>query len=129
MRLGKAMRDQRPGPYRLQAAIAVLHARALRLEDTNWTEIEQLYEALEQHAPSPVVTLNHAVAVMKRHGPEAPLFMTKPLARRLEGYFHYHRVRGTLLRQLGCIGEACEALGRDLCLACVFHGMMGTHSS
>ncbi|MCZ0961094.1 RNA polymerase sigma factor [Paracoccus benzoatiresistens] len=115
--LGKAMRSQDPGPYQIQAAIALLHAQAVRPEDTDWARIEQLYAALEQVAPSPVVTLNRAVAVMKRHGPETALALTQPLAQPLNGYFYYHGFRGTLLRQLGRIAEAREAFGQALVLA------------
>lgn len=67
--IDKAMPHRRPGPYQVQAAIAALRARATRPEETDWAEIDQLYQALERHAPSPVVTLNRAVAVSKLHGP------------------------------------------------------------
>src|SRR5690606_13665495 len=93
----KAMRHRRPGPYQAQAAIAALHARAARPEDTDWTQINLLYAALEQMQPSPVVTLNRAVAVAKLHGPEAALAMVEPLEDRLSGYFHFHGLRGGLL--------------------------------
>jgi RNA polymerase sigma-70 factor, ECF subfamily len=65
----KAMRHRRPGPYQAQAAIAALHAQAARFADTDWAGIELLYAALEQMQPSPVVTLNRAVAVSKVRGP------------------------------------------------------------
>lgn len=68
--LGKAMPYGRHGPYQVQAAIGVLHARASHPENTDWAKVEQLYEALEQHVPSPVVMLNRAVAVMKLRGPQ-----------------------------------------------------------
>ena len=63
--LDKAMRHRRPGPYQVQAAIAALHARAVRPEETDWNEIDALYAALERMQPSPVVTLNRAVAVVE----------------------------------------------------------------
>ena len=69
--IDKAMRHRRSGPYQVQAAIAALHARAERPEDTDWTQIDLLYGALEIMQPSPVVTLNRAVAVSKVRGPEA----------------------------------------------------------
>ena len=84
--IDKAVRHRRPGPYQVQAAIAALHARAARAEDTDWGEIELLYGTLERMQPSPVVTLNRAVAVSKARGPEAALAMIEPLgsqARRL----------------------------------------------
>jgi RNA polymerase sigma-70 factor (ECF subfamily) len=57
----------------VQAAIAAMHARAARFADTDWAEIDQLYAVLEVLQPSPVVTLNRAVAVAKLHGPAAAL--------------------------------------------------------
>ena len=81
--IDKAMRHHRSGPYQIQAAIAALHARAGRPEDTDWTQIDLLYGALEVVQPSPVVTLNRAVAVSKVRGPEAALDMIEPLAGRL----------------------------------------------
>ncbi|HEY7853465.1 MAG TPA: DUF6596 domain-containing protein, partial [Caulobacteraceae bacterium] len=115
--IDKAMRHRRPGPYQIQAAIAALHARAARPEDTDWDEISALYEALERLTPSPVVTLNRAVAVAKTHGPLAALEMIEPLADGLAGYFHFFGVRGALLLQLGRADEAREAFGRAIALA------------
>jgi RNA polymerase sigma-70 factor (ECF subfamily) len=66
--LERAAVYQSPGPYQLQAAIAALHARAIRAEDTLWKEIDSLYQVLEALQPSPVVTLNRAVAVWKLQG-------------------------------------------------------------
>src|SRR5690606_10454190 len=99
--IDKAMRHRRRGPYQLQAAIAALHARAARPEDTDWAEIDLLYAALGALEPSPVVTLNRAVAVAKLRGPAAALAMIEPLAARLAGYFHFFGVKGWLLLQHG----------------------------
>ena len=66
--IDKAMRHRRPGAYQVQAAIAALHARAARPEDTDWAQIDLLYGTLERLQPSPVVTLNRAVAVSRRRG-------------------------------------------------------------
>ena len=113
----KAMRHRRPGPYQIQAAIAALHSRAARSEDTNWREIVALYEALEHHTPSPVITLNRAVAVSKTQGPQAALDLIAPLDERLAGYFHFHGVRGALLLQLGKEADARTAFNQAIALA------------
>lgn len=115
--LDKAMRHRQPGPYQVQAAIAALHARAPRPEDTDWAQIDLLYGMLEILQPSPVVTLNRAVAVSKLRGPEAALAMVEPLGDRLAGYFHYHGLRGALLMQLGRTSEAREGFMTAISLA------------
>jgi RNA polymerase sigma-70 factor (ECF subfamily) len=115
--IDKAMRHRRPGPYQIQAAIAALHARATRPEDTDWAGIDALYAALERLQPSPVISLNRAVAVNKVHGPAAALAMIEPLAERLSGYFHFFGVRGALLLQLGRQAEARTAFNQAIVLA------------
>jgi RNA polymerase sigma-70 factor (ECF subfamily) len=115
--IDKAVRHRRPGPYQIKAAIAALHARAKRAEDTDWAEIDLLYAMLEQLEPSPVVTLNRAVAVAKRRGPEAALAMIAPLEERLAGYFHFHGVKGAFLLQLGRKAEARIAFDKAIALA------------
>ena len=106
-----------PGPYQLQAAIAALHACATRAEDTLWHEIDSLYQALEAMEPSPVVTLNRAVAVWKLQGPEAALKLIDPLQAELDSYFYFHGLRGTLLKDLSRPDEARDALNRAIVLA------------
>jgi RNA polymerase sigma-70 factor (ECF subfamily) len=113
----KALRHRRPGPYQVQAAIAALHARAERPADTDWAEIAALYAALERLQPSPVVTLNRAVALAKVEGPAAALALIEPLAEPLAGYFHFFGVKGALLLQLGCVEEARVAFDRAIALA------------
>jgi RNA polymerase sigma-70 factor (ECF subfamily) len=113
----KAIRHRRPGSYQLQAAIAATHARAARPEDTDWAGIEQLYAALERLQPSPVITLNRAVALAKVEGPEAALALIEPLAAPLAGYFHFFGLKGTLLMQLGRNRAASEAFDRAMALA------------
>ncbi|SDO78694.1 RNA polymerase sigma factor [Phyllobacterium sp. OV277] len=115
--IDKAMRHRRPGPYLIQAAIAALHARAKRPEDTDWLEIDLLYAALEQITPSPVITLNRSIAVAKVRGPEEALILIEPLEDRLSGYFHFFGVKGGLLMQLGRKQEARVAFDRAIALA------------
>ena len=115
--IDKAMRHRRSGPYQIQAAIAALHARAARPEETDWTQIDLLYGALEIMQPSPVITLNRAVAVSKVRGPEAALELIAPLADRLSNYFHFFGVRGAFLMQLGRNDEARVAFDRAIALA------------
>jgi RNA polymerase sigma-70 factor, ECF subfamily len=115
--LDKALRHARPGPYQIQAAIAALHARAARPQDTDWAQIELLYANLERLQPSPVVTLNRAVAAAKLRGPESALAMIEPLAAELSGYFHFFGVKGAFLQQLGRFDEARDAFNRAIALA------------
>ena len=104
--IDKAMRHRRPGPYQVQAAIAALHARAARAEDTDWREIDLLYGTLERMEPSPVITLNRAVVVAKLRGPAEALEVVDTLAPRLSGYFYFHGARGAFLRELGRTADA-----------------------
>lgn len=115
--IDKAVRHRQPGAYQIQAAIAALHARAPRPSDTDWPQIAGLYQALEHHMPSPVVTLNRAVAVAKTEGAEAALALIEPLGERLAAYFHFHGVRGAMLLELGRSTEAREAFDRAIALA------------
>jgi len=115
--IDKAMRHRRPGPYQVQAAIAALHARAAKPQDTNWAGIDALYATLEQMQPSPVVTLNRAVAVSKVRGPADALAMIEPLAAKLSGYFYFFGLKGGLLLQLGRNQEARVAFNQAIALA------------
>ena len=115
--IDKAVRHNRPGPYQIQAAIAAVHTRAATPAETDWSAIDHLYAGLEQMQPSPVVTLNRAVAVSKVAGPEAALAMVEPLGSQLSGYFHYFGLKGGLLLQLGRSAEAREAFDRAISLA------------
>jgi len=115
--IDKAVRHRRPGPYQVQAAIAAIHARAARAQDTDWSEIDLLYGTLERMQPSPVVSLNRAVAVSKARGPAAALAMIEPLADRLGAYFYFHGARGAFLRELGRNDEAHIAFDRAIALA------------
>ena len=115
--IDKAMRHRRPGAYQVQAAIAALHARAARPEDTDWAQIDLLYATMEQLQPSPVVTLNRAVAVGKVRGAAVAREMIEPLAPRLSGYFYFFGVKGALLLQLDRKAEARQAFGQAIALA------------
>ncbi|MGP9813392.1 RNA polymerase sigma factor [Rhodopseudomonas sp. NSM] len=115
--IDKAMRHRRTGAYQIQAAIAALHARAARPEDTDWAQIDLLYGSLEILQPSPVITLNRAVAVSKVRGADAALAMIAPLEDRLSNYFHYFGTKGALLLQLDRRNEARTAFDRAIALA------------
>ncbi len=115
--IDKAMRHRSSGPYQVQAAIAALHSGAAHPGETDWAQIELLYRTLEMQQPSPVVTLNRAVAVSKAQGPQVALDLIEPLATRLAGYFNFHGVRGALLLQLGRAAEARCAFDQAIALA------------
>ena len=115
--IDKAMRHRQPGPYQIQAAIAATHARAARPQDTDWAQIDALYAVLERMQPSPVITLNRAVAVGKLHGADAALAMIAPLEKPLAGYFHFFGAKGAFLLQLGRGQEARQAFDRAIALA------------
>lgn len=115
--IDKAMRQRRPGPYQVQAAIAALHSRADRPEGTDWAGIDLLYATLEHMQPSPVITLNRAVAVSKVRGAEVALDMIEPLASQLSGYFYFHGLRGAFMTQLGRFEEARSAFTKAIALA------------
>jgi RNA polymerase sigma-70 factor (ECF subfamily) len=117
--LGRAMRMGDPGPYQVQAAIAALHASAGTPEDTDWRQVERLYEALADMAPSPVVALNRAVAVAMAEGPAAGLLLVDEIAEsgELDDYLWLHSARADLLRRLDRRAEAAESYRRALALA------------
>ncbi len=96
------------GPYALQAAIAACHARARTAEETDWTRITALYDALAQLSPSPVVELNRAVAYALAFGPAAGLEIVDALAAEasLKAYHLLPSVRGDFLAKLGRFDEA-----------------------
>jgi RNA polymerase sigma-70 factor (ECF subfamily) len=108
--------EARPGTYAIQAAIAALHMRAERYEDTEWPQIAGLYEVLMRIHPSPVIELNHAVAVSMVDGPERALRLVDTIEKRgeLDGYHALPAVRGDLLRRLGRREEAIAAYRQAL---------------
>ena len=115
--LDRAVELRAPGAYQLQAAIAAMHARAPRPEDTDWPEIASLYTALAARNPSPVVSLNRAVAIAMADGPGTGLPLVDELADELDTYHLFHATRADLLRRLGRDAEADAAYRRALELA------------
>jgi RNA polymerase sigma-70 factor (ECF subfamily) len=105
-----------PGPYGVQAAIAAEHCSAARFEDTDWRRILRLYDLLERIQPSPIVSLNRAVAVAMVEGPQAALPLIDALAASgdLKGYHLLHAARADLLRRCGSRAEAAKGYIRAL---------------
>ena len=114
----EALRGE-PGPFALQAAIAALHCQAARPEDTDWPQIIQLYDLLQGLQPSPIVSLNRAVAVAMVDGPRAALLLIDELAASgdLNGYHLLHAARADMLRRTGSSAEAAKSYKRALSLA------------
>jgi RNA polymerase sigma-70 factor, ECF subfamily len=110
--------DGVPGPFAVQAAIAAQHCRAARAEDTDWPRIVRLYDLLERLQPSPIVSLNRAVAVAMADGPQPALALIDALAASgdLDGYHLLHAARADLLRRVGSKAEAAESYTRALAL-------------
>ena len=108
----------RPGPFALQAAIAAVHCQAARPEDTDWPQIVRLYDLLERLQPSPIVSLNRAVAVAMADGPAPALALIDQLAAtdNLANYHLLHAARADLLRRLGSPVEAAKSYQRALAL-------------
>src|SRR6266513_2069615 len=106
------------GPYTLQAAIAACHARAPTPEDTDWTRITALYDALAQLTPSPIVELNRAVAYAMAFGPAAGLEIVDGLTSEpaLQSYYLLPSVRGDFLAKLGRFDEARSEFERAAAL-------------
>ena len=108
----------RPSAFALQAAIAAVHCQAARTEDTDWRQIVRLYDLLERVQPSPIVSLNRAVAVAMAEGPGAGLALIDGLASAddLANYHLLHAARADLLRRLGSLPEAAVSYERALAL-------------
>jgi RNA polymerase sigma-70 factor (ECF subfamily) len=107
-----------PGPFAVEAAIAALHCEAARAEDTDWPQIVRLYDVLERLQPSPIVSLNRAVAVAMVEGPRPALALIDELAAtgELDGYHLLHATRADLLRRLGISADAAASYARALAL-------------
>jgi RNA polymerase sigma-70 factor (ECF subfamily) len=113
-----SLRMGRVGPYQLQAAIAALHAETKTAEETDWSQIAALYAVLVRTTPSPVIALNHAVAVAMSQGFETGLEQIEQIAvpGDLDSYYLYHAARADLLRRLRRNEEALAAYERALSL-------------
>jgi len=98
------------GLYQLQAAIAAVHDEAMRAEDTDWPQILALYELLKRTSPSPMVTLNHAIAAAMVHGPAKGLALLQTLDcdTRFAGHYRLAAVRGHLLEMVGDFQDAIK---------------------
>jgi len=113
-----ALRLGRAGPYQLQAAIAAVHAEANTADETDWKQISALYRELARLDGTPVVYLNHAVAVAMSQGFDKGLALIEELGSSgdLESYHLYHAARADLLRRLGSWNSALAAYERALSL-------------
>ena len=96
----------RPGPYLIEASISAIHCEARSWADTDWQQILALYDILIQMDPSPVVTLNRAIALGYVLGAAAALCEVERTGKELNGYHLYHAARAVLLRQIGRSAEA-----------------------
>ena len=117
--LERALASGPMGPYTIQAALAAVHADAANMAATDWRRIVELYDALLEIEPSPVVALNRAVAVSMRDGPEAGLGLVDDILADgdLADYHLAHAARAEFCRRLGRTAEAREAFERALALA------------
>jgi RNA polymerase sigma-70 factor (ECF subfamily) len=106
-----------PGRYQLHAAINAVHTSARDIRDTDWSQVVALYDQLARLDPSPVVTLNRAIAVAELDGPEVALAIVDHLAGELSGYHAYHAARADLLRRLGRGRESRAAYDEAIELA------------
>lgn len=114
--LEAALARRQPSVYQLQAAIAAVHAESPSASLTDWAQIEQLYRKLLEHYDTPVVRLNHAVAVAMSCGFRQGLTLMDEL-KSLDGYYLLHAARADLLRRLGLRHEAEAAYAKALRLA------------
>ncbi|HVB94382.1 MAG TPA: RNA polymerase sigma factor [Acidimicrobiales bacterium] len=110
-----SIRRNQPGPYQIQAAINAVHSDASTAAETDWTQILRLYDQLMEHAPTPVVALNRAVALAEVVGPEEALDVIDRLD--LDGYHLFHAARADLLQRLGREADAASAYRAALAIA------------
>jgi RNA polymerase sigma-70 factor (ECF subfamily) len=114
----RALGRRNVGPYQLQGAIAAIHAEARTAGETDWKQIAALYSILNTAQASPIVALNHAVAVAMSESLERGLAMIDELGAcgELNSYHLYHAARADLLRRMGRNPEAIESYRRALAL-------------
>jgi RNA polymerase sigma-70 factor (ECF subfamily) len=114
----RALGRRNVGPYQLQGAIAAIHAEARTAEETDWKQIAALYAILNTAQASPIIALNHAVAVAMSESPERGLAMIDELGAggELNSYHLFHAARADLLRRMGRNPEAMESYRRALAL-------------
>jgi RNA polymerase sigma-70 factor (ECF subfamily) len=113
--LRRCLRRNQPGPYQLQAAINAVHADAATVDETDWSQIIELYDQLLAVAPTPVVALNRAIVIGEVHGPAAALALVDQLD--LDRYYPFHATRADLLGRLGRTREAAAAYQRAAAMA------------
>lgn len=111
----EALRSQ-TGAFALQAAISALHCQAVRAEDTDWAQIVQLYDAMKRLHPSPIISLNQAVAIAMADSPQAALVLLERLVTELDGYHLFHATRADLLRRVGDFEAAVQSYARALAI-------------
>ncbi|MFG6199991.1 RNA polymerase sigma factor [Nonomuraea sp. JJY05] len=116
-RLAAAAAGVTPGRYQILAAINAVHASARDIRDTDWSQVLALYDQLVRLDPSPIITLNRAIAVAELDGPEVALAIVDRLAEALAGYHVYHATRADLLRRLGQSQQSRAAYDRAIELA------------
>jgi len=109
------LRRNQPGPYQIQAAIAAVHSDATSAARTDWRQVLALYDQLTVIAPTPVVTLNRAIALAELSGPAVALAAIEDLP--LDAYHLYHATRADLLRRLSRTADAIAAYDRAIALA------------
>jgi RNA polymerase sigma-70 factor, ECF subfamily len=113
--LRRCLRRNQLGPYQLQAAINAVHADAATVDETDWSQIIELYDQLLAVAPTPVVALNRAIVIGEVHGPAAALALVDQLD--LDRYYPFHATRADLLGRLGRTREAAAAYQRAAAMA------------
>jgi len=118
--LGRALLREAPGPYQIQAAISACHTESPSAEETDWDQIAALYGSLRRYVDSPVVQLNHAVAVAMATDPQTGLVLIDGISG-LEDYVYFHTARASLLADTGDDAGATAAYERALEVATSDH--------